>query len=182
MLTRQSELQRPMVKRARTTASLSIVVVSAGSSESRYRAVRVLMDTSANLAAQVIVVSRSEPDQALNSLLSRGVAQFVGAPAGCTRAEMCDLGMSQVTGTIVAVRDEADIGDAGWLRVFQRVVPSVTTESVLHDRAIAVGGETVILDTMMAGHGHLGDVAPILHPRGDIVRSPVASVEMAAIM
>jgi hypothetical protein len=156
-------------------ATLSIVVVASGSSDARYRAAQALIQTSSSYSAQVIVVSPGEPDHALQSLLNRGGAEYVSAPSGCSRAEMCDLGMGQVTGSIVAVRDDSEVGDGAWLGAFRRLIPDAGSS---RDRAIAVG-ETVVMDSMVPSAAPV-DLPPSLVP-ADLPR-PTVSIEMAATM
>lgn len=166
-----------------TTATLSIVMVAAGSNDARVRACRALLDSSAPFDAQVIVVARGEPDSALLALANRGGAEVVRAPDGSTRAEMCDLGMKQVTGSIVAVRDDVDVGDASWLAAFSRIVPMQSpAPRVERELAVAVGAERVLMDSMAPGRAHRGDAAPVRQPLADLPLVPAPLVEMAATM
>lgn len=70
-----------------------------------------------------------------------GGAEFVVAPVGSSRAEMCDLGMTRVHGSIVAVRDDVTIGDAAWLDAYRAVLPR---------REAAAPLESVVMDTQVA--------------------------------
>jgi predicted dinucleotide-binding enzyme len=97
----------------------------------------------------VLVVSSGGPDAVVRSILSLAGAEVIVAPAGCSRAEMCDLGMKQATGAIVSVRDGADVGDGSWLMAYRSVVPwsAAPATTAAHERATP---ETVVLDTMVA--------------------------------
>ena len=82
--------------------------------------------------------------------VQRNGAEFVEAPLGCSRAEMCDLGMSRANGTIVAVRDDVRVGDAGWLDAYRRVLPKVELSPIAPI-------ESVVMDTMVASRAVLAD-------------------------
>src|SRR5688500_14025609 len=90
-------------------ASLSVVVVASGPAMMARRATQALSRAQVDFAAQVILVSQDH-NPALATLVERAGVEFVAAPAGSTRAEMCDLGMKRATGTIVALRDDAAVG------------------------------------------------------------------------
>lgn len=150
-------------------ASLSVVVVSTGSARTTERATQVLQSASRDLAAQFIVVAKSK-DPALAVAVERHGAEFVQAPSGSSRAEMCDLGMSRVCGTIVAVRDDVSVGDAGWLDAYRRIVPKVETTPVAPI-------ETVVMETMVASRARLADDVGALNARES--GSTDLAVEMA---
>ena len=82
---------------------------------------------------------------------------------------MCDLGMSRACGTIVAVRDDVRVGDAGWLDAYRKVVPKVEVNPI-------APVESVVMETMVASRAMLADDASALEAlessRGD-------SIEMA---
>ncbi len=84
---------------------------------------------------------------------------------------MCDLGMSRASGAIVAVRDDVAVGDARWLDTYRSVLP--IREVSLSTSTIA---ETVIMETMVAGHSGMVDKAAISLE----TRARAASIEMAA--
>jgi hypothetical protein len=129
-------------------------VVSTGSTRTTERATQVLQSASRDLAAQFIVVARSH-DPAFAVAVERHGAEFVEAPSGSSRAEMCDLGMSRACGTIVAVRDDVSVGDAGWLDAYRRIVPKVEISPVAPI-------ETVVMETMVASRARLADDARAL--------------------
>jgi hypothetical protein len=130
-------------------ASLSVLVVSAGSSATAQFAVQALRSAGHDLCAQVIVVSQDHsPNVAI--AFERSGAEFVAAPRGCTRAEMCDLGMSRAQGAIIAVRDDVSVGDAAWLDVFRKVLPKREEAPVEHF-------ESVVMDTFVASRTVLAD-------------------------
>jgi hypothetical protein len=129
-------------------------VVSTGSTRTTERATQVLQSASRDLAAQFIVVARSH-DPAFAVAVERHGAEFVEAPSGSSRAEMCDLGMSRACGTIVAVRDDVSVGDAGWLDAYRRIVPKVETSPIAPI-------ETVVMETMVASRARLADDARAL--------------------
>ena len=102
-----------------------------------------------DLPAQVIVVSQDH-NPGFASAVERNGAEFVAAPRGCTRAEMCDLGMGVAQGAIIAVRDDVSVGDAAWLDVFRKVLPK-------REAAPVAPMESVVMDTFVASRGVLAD-------------------------
>lgn len=137
------------MERTGTCASLSVVVLSTGTSTDTDRATQTLGRASQDLGAQLIVVSR-DTGPALARTVERSGAEFVAAPSGCTRAEMCDLGMRRALGSIVVVRDDAAVSDAAWLDAYRAVLG--------HGKAPArSAAEAVVLDTMKTGRTELAD-------------------------
>src|SRR5689334_20387575 len=132
-----------------TCASLSVVVVSTGSLANARRATQALNAASRDLCAQFIVVAQAH-DPAFAKAVEREGAEFVAAPSGCSRAEMCDLGMSRVSGTIVAVRDDVSVGDAGWIDAYRGILPK------REQKPVALF-ETVVLDSQIASRAPLAD-------------------------
>ena len=126
--------------RTGSCASLSVVVVSTGSARTTERATQVLQTAARDIDAQFIVVARSH-DSHFAAAVQRNGAEFVVAPSGCSRAEMCDLGMGRAYGNIVAVRDDISVGDAQWLDAYRRVLPKREASAPL---------ETVVMETMVA--------------------------------
>lgn len=153
-------------------ASLSVVVVSSGSALVAQRATQALKSASQGFTAQFILVSQDE-DPCFVSTVERTGAEFVVAPPGCTRAEMCDLGMSRASGSIVAVRDDVAVGDARWLETYRAVLPP-------HDAATpqSLPIESVVMDTLVAGRVGLADGAPSFATLESKARA--AAIEMAA--
>ena len=151
-------------------ASLSVVVVASGSSLSAQQATQALMCASRGLIAQFILVSQDE-DPAFVSTVERTGAEFVAAPPGCTRAEMCDLGMSRASGSIVAVRDDVGVGDARWLDTYRSMLP-------MRDAAAPLSPpiESVVMDTLVAGRAGLADASFGTHQK----KAQAAGIEMAA--
>ncbi len=148
--------------------SLSVVVVATGSAPQAQRAAHKL--ASCDLASQLILVSQ-DPDSVFAATVTSTGAELVVAPAGCTRAEMCDLGMSRAVGAIVAVRDDTDVGDASWLDVYRALLPSKVSASVV---------ETVVMDSQVAApHAVLADSSAGTFAALES-RARVASIEMAA--
>lgn len=136
-------------KKSNTYASLSVVVVSRGSSHESQRAAQALKTASSDLSAQLILVSANS-DPVLATNIEGSGAEFVAAPVGSTRAEMCDLGMRRAVGTIVAVRDDIAIGDASWLDAYRKVVPRrVPAPAPM---------ESVVMDTQVPERAPLADV------------------------
>ena len=129
-------------------ASLSVVVVSTGSATAQ-RATQTLRTAARDLAAQFIVVAQDR-DPGFASAIERNGAEFIVAPKGCSRAEMCDLGMSRVHGTIVAVRDDVSVGDAAWLDAYRRILPQREVPNV-------APLESVVMDTLVASRAILAD-------------------------
>lgn len=163
------ERQRKPAPKSGMGASLSVVVVSSGSVTVAQHAAQMLKAASADLEAQFILVAHAD-DPAFAISVELTGAEFVAAPAGCSRAEMCDLGMMRANGTIVAVRDDVAIGDASWLDVYRRVVSA--REVALAPAPV----ESVVMDTLVAGRVALADAVAFstLGTRGD------SSIEMAA--
>ena len=133
----------PASSRAGNCASLSVVVVCSGSATTSQKAAQALRRASHNVVAQFIVVSREE-DPSLASTVERTGAEFVKAPVGSSRAQMCDLGMSRATGSIVAVRDDVAVGDARWLDTYLAVLPRAEV-------TLTVSAESLVMDTLVAG-------------------------------
>ncbi len=134
-------------------ASLSVVVVSSGPAAVAQRATQALKAASRDFATQLIVVALNE-DPSFPSALEQSGVEFVAAPPGSSRAEMCDLGMSCATGSIVAVRDDTAVGDAHWLNVYRGVLPM---------RAVTVPSahiESLVMDTLVARRAAMSDAAP----------------------
>jgi hypothetical protein len=153
------------------SATLSVVVVSTGTPDDTHRASETLGVASRDLGAQLIVVGASK----LAKSVERCGAEFVVAPAGSTRAEMCDLGMRHAFGTIVVVRDDSAVSDARWLDAYRSVLPRRETP-------VRAPAESVVMDTMMPGRTGLADggvTFPSLDPRGG---GNGASVEMASAL
>lgn len=159
------------VVRTSVRASLSVVVVASGSAAAAQRAAQALKSASRDFGAQFILVSQ-DGDPTFVATVERSGAEFVRAPSGCTRAEMCDLGMSRANGAIVAVRDDVAVGDAQWLDSLQAVLPA--RETVPKPAPM----ESVVMNTLVAGRATLADsslsfAALELHARA-------ASIEMSA--
>jgi hypothetical protein len=153
-------------------ASLSVVVVASGSALVAQRATQALKSVSQDLVAQFIVVSQDE-DPAFVSTVERTGAEFVAAPPGCTRAEMCDLGMSHASGSIVAVRDDVAVGDARWLDTYRAVLPMRDATP-----AQSLPIESVVMNTLVAGPAGLADGAASFATLETKART--ATIEMAA--
>lgn len=144
--------RNPASQRTAGNASLSVVVVSTGKAMLAQRATLSLIGAPVDFAAQVILVSQDR-DPSLAALVERSGAEFVAAPSGSTRAEMCDLGMKRATGTIVALRDDIAVGDAGWLDAYRAVLPVREVspiETVVMDTQVAVGGRVAMADSAMS--------------------------------
>ena len=153
-------------------ASLSVVVVSSGSSATAQFAVQALRSAAHDLCAQVIVVSQDH-NPSIATSFERNGAEFVAAPRGSTRAEMCDLGMSRAEGAIIAVRDDVSVGDAAWMDAFRKVLPK-------REEAPVATFESVVMDTFVASRGVLAD-SPGAHEGLDSARSDSAIGIAAAV-
>ena len=159
----------PASVRSGTIASLSVVVVSSGSAVDGQNAAKALKGASSDFSAQLIFVSQAS-DPGFVSVVERSGGEFVEAPTGSTRAEMCDIGMSHANGSIVAVRDDVAVGDARWLDVYRSVLPAREVS-----RPVA---ESIVMDTLVASRVQLADVAlPHSSAEG---RDRSAASEMAA--
>jgi hypothetical protein len=146
---RSTAVGKPGHSRTGSCASLSVVVVSTGSARTTERATQVLQTASRDIDAQFIVVARSH-DSHFAAAVQRNGAEFVVAPSGCSRAEMCDLGMGRAYGNIVAVRDDISVGDAQWLDAYRGVLPKREVSPM----------ETVVMETMVASRVIRADAAP----------------------
>lgn len=153
-----------------TCASLSVVVVSSGSALAAQRATQALKTASRDFPAQLIVVAQDDDPTFVLSVERTG-AEFVVAPPGCSRAEMCDLGMLHASGTIVAVRDDVAIGDASWLDAYRALLPKAKPSA-------AAPMESVVMNSMVAGRVGLADTATSFNTPE--AKASTASIEMAA--
>jgi pantothenate kinase len=149
-----------------------VVVVSSGSSATAQFAVQSLKSAAHDLCAQVIVVSQDH-NPSVAAGFERNGAEFVAAPRGCTRAEMCDLGMSRADGAIIAVRDDVSVGDAAWLDVFRKVLPR-------REEAPVAPFESVVMDSFIASRAVLAD-SSVAHEGLDSARGDSAIGIAAAV-
>ncbi len=163
----QGRQRTPASARSSHSASLSIVVVSSDSANG-LRAARTLTQASAGIAAELIIVSR-DADESFAASVTRSGVEFVAAPEGCTRAEMCDLGMTHANGAIVALRDDVDVGDAAWLDAYRALLPGIEARSAV--------AETVVMDAQVAIRAPLADAPAPSSPQSG---ARGAAIEMAA--
>jgi hypothetical protein len=140
----------PASVRTGTSASLSVVVVSAGSAADVQKAATALRGASHEFQAQLIFVARAA-DPGFVDMVERQGGEFIQAPKGSSRAEMCDLGMSRAHGSIVAVRDDVAVGDARWLDAYRGVVPQ-------HEPVRPATTESIVMDSLVARRVQLADV------------------------
>ena len=159
----------PAAIRGGNSASLSVVIVSSGSATESQRAAQVLKTASRDFSAQFILVSQNG-DPGLASTVEMIGAEFVLAPMGSTRAEMCDLGMCRANGAIVAVRDDVTVGDGRWLDTYRAVLP----------RTVTIPAEAVVMDTLVAATGALADGPATFATIEKTARA--ATIEMAAAL
>jgi hypothetical protein len=129
-------------------------VVASGPAPLAERAALALRSASQDFCAQFILVSQ-EQDPRVASSIERSGAEFVSAPVGSTRAEMCDLGMSRASGSIVAVRDDVAVGDARWLETYRAILPARSGSPRSRP------AESVLMDTMAAGQVIVADSATL---------------------
>jgi hypothetical protein len=143
------------------------VIVSSGSATEPQRAAQVLRTASRDFSAQFIVVSQNG-DPGLASTVEMAGAEFVLAPTGSTRAEMCDLGMCRANGAIVAVRDDVSVGDGRWIETYQSVLTRRET--------VTLPSESLVMDSMVATAAIRADgVTPFAAEKAH-----TATIEMAA--
>lgn len=128
-----------------------------------------LKGASRDFLAQFIFVSQGDHPGLAAAIVGNG-GELVTAPVGSTRAEMCDLGMSQASGSIVAVRDIDAVGDAQWLDAYRAVLP-------VREAVKTATSEAVVMDTLVAGRAPLADSAVSYAAEN---RYRAASIEMAA--
>lgn len=131
-----------MVARTEKCASLSVVVLSMGTPTDTRRATHTLGLASRDLGAQLIVVSH-HADPALAKTLESTGAEFVLAPPGSSRAEMCDMGMHHARGAIVVVRDDAAVSDAKWLDTYRAVLARGESRAQSTVEAVAMDSQVV---------------------------------------
>ena len=106
-------------REARREPILSVVLISLGSRAELERAVRVIADSVRQCAAQLVVVRRT-PEPTLEFVLSDfGRVDLIRAADGCSRAELCELGMSAAYGDVVFLREDTALRDTKWLEAFQ---------------------------------------------------------------
>ena len=161
----------PAAVRTGSCSTLSVVIVSTGPAVVTQHAAQSLNDASRDFTTQLIVVSRNADPRFASKLEATG-AEFIAAPPGSTRAEMCDLGMSCATGSIVAVRDDVAVGDARWIDTYRAVLPA-RTETVPSLRL-----EVVVMDTLVARRAAIGDTAS--SSMTSAPKEHAAAIEMAA--
>lgn len=123
-------------------ASLSVVLVMSGSTAEAQRATTAVRRAATGCSAQLILVSRCQ-DATFATSVERSGAEFVVAPPGSTRAQMCDLGVSRARGTILAVRDDVTVGNASWIDAYRTVLssqrvktPRTHVEAVVMDTSV----------------------------------------------
>ena len=152
-------------------ASLSVVVLSVGTPSDLQRATQTLGLASRDLGAQLIVVSH-DARPVLARAVERSGAEFVVAPRGSSRAEMCDLGMRHASGSIVVVRDDAVVTDAKWLDAYRAVLGQrrVPTPPVV---------ESVVMDTMATSRTELADGGATFTPLDALSGVNVGPAELA---
>lgn len=108
--------------RAAHCATLSVILLSQGDRTDLERALGSITGHCRRLEAEIIVVRSAMGDDAklLNDAYPSVV--FLDAPAECSNGEMRSLGMDHACGDIVALRDDAAVGDGTWLGVFDITV------------------------------------------------------------
>jgi hypothetical protein len=111
-----------------------------------------LKEASSEFRAQVIFVARAA-DPGFIEIVERNGGEFIHAPMGSTRAEMCDLGMSHAHGSIVAVRDDIAVGDARWMEAYRGVI-------AVRETARPAVAESIVMDTLVTSRVELADVPP----------------------
>ena len=158
--------------RSHKSASLSVVVLSMGTPGDTHRASQKLGLASRDLGAQLIVVSHRADPALARSVESTG-AEFVAAPPGSSRAEMCDLGMRYAMGSIVVMRDDAAVNDARWLDAYRAVLPR-------REVSARAPVESIVMDTMVTGRSALADAGAAFPSLDPIPGGNGASVELAS--
>jgi hypothetical protein len=160
----------PASGRTTLNATLSVVVVSSGSASVANQAAQALQGAARDLHAQFIFVARDDAPGFADAFEGNG--ELVAAPAGSSRAEMCDLGMRRAHGSIVAVRDDEAVGNAQWLDAYRSVLPR--REVVASKSMVA---ENVVMDTLIANRVALADTVTSATAE---TRGPAVAIEMAA--
>jgi hypothetical protein len=102
-------------QRTKSGASLSIVVLSVGSSADLEHAIEVMTPSIRRYGAQLIVAREDDGAAEPSLLREHPMASLVRAPKGATRAQLCDVGMAAATGDIVALRDDCAVRDVRWI-------------------------------------------------------------------
>lgn len=102
---------------------LSIVIVSTGTFEDLDRA---LMLTRAAVGEHGVEVVAVRADTIADRILPVGFdlrgAEFVRAPADADRPSLSELAMKNVSGDIVAIREDINVREAGWVAQYLQVV------------------------------------------------------------
>ena len=115
-------------------ARLSVVLLSTGSLQELETAVSVLANRLYRFGAQLVVVRADGDLSELEALVEYPFVTFVSAPAGASRPQLCDLGMTRASGDIVALRETRSVRDGSWLDSFSTAVTAGETSS---DRLVA---------------------------------------------
>ena len=106
-----------------TGPTLSVVMVSSGSFDDLDRAISLTRAAIGECAAELIVVrADSDSAQGLPAGFDLKGAVFVQAPLGADRAALSDLAMQTVSGDIVAIREDLQIRDSGWLAQYVQLL------------------------------------------------------------
>jgi hypothetical protein len=108
--------------RAAHCASLSVILLSQGDRTDLERALGSISGHCRRLEAEIIVVRSAMGDDARLLNAAYPSVKFLDAPAECSNGEMRSLGMDHAGGDIVALRDDAAVGDGAWLGVFDITV------------------------------------------------------------
>jgi hypothetical protein len=102
---------------------LSIVIVSTGTFEDLDRA---LMLTRAAVGDQGVEIIAVRADTMADRILPAGFdlrgAEFVRAPSDADRPALSELAMRSVSGDIVAIREDVNVREAGWVAQYLQVV------------------------------------------------------------
>lgn len=102
---------------------LSIVIVSTGTFEDLDRALTLTRAAVGEHGAELIAV---RADTLADRILPAGFdlrgAEFLRAPAGADRPALSELAMKNVSGDIVAIREDVNVRETGWVAQYLQVV------------------------------------------------------------
>lgn len=115
------------IGRPPSTPSLSVILLSEGSSEQLGRALASIAGRCRALSAEVIVV-RADSGHAASELGgSHPGVIFLEAPEGSSAAAMRVIGVDFASGDILALRTDDAVGEGDWLQAFDSTLGATPT-------------------------------------------------------
>lgn len=162
-------------------ARLSVVLLSTGSLPELEAAVASLSSRLHRFDAQLVVVRPGAESAELEGLLEYPRATFVTAPAGASRSQLCDLGMTRASGDIVALREARNVRDGEWLDSFSSTVPvadrvsdQISERVVVNWDQVASLGATPLADVLQTpARSREPEFPPALSGPSDVSLAPL---------